>query len=343
MNEQTKELLISLIKLLREGNLPPWRQPWTDSEQYIMVGGVEYPTNRWPSNIRAPAVPYGVVNGILLRLVAQREGYKSNFWIDKEVVDDLKATLCENAKPIDLISFHLNSEPSEDSKLWEYNRRVYNIEQIKDPEKNLGFTWSSSLTHRNLPALRHYKKSENMLEKLKKEGLQIKEGGNLACYVPVHDVINMPELHQFSNRDPKQGEALYWGTLWHEVVHWTGPPWRLNRWTEKIDKKRYAFEELIAELGACLLCAHLKIKVDIRSASYVSKQLEDMRQNSVKGEEYLYNQFADLLEGDLEALIRAARDAERAKKYVIDEAAGRNKRNKGKKTDKGKKTGKMVV
>ena len=381
MNEQTKELLESLIELLREGNLPPWRKPWADSEQYIMIGGVEYLTNRWPSNIRAPAVPYGAVNGILLWLAAQRWRYKSNFWIDKKVVESLKMPLRENAKPVDLISFQLDSEPEEDpkpeeysklrkdlkpeedsklredskpgedsvpwedlklweySKPWQYNRHVYNVEQIRDPEKILGFTWSSSLTHRNLSVPRHYNKSNNMLEKLTKEGLKIKYGGNSACYVFADDVINMPELYQFNNRDSELGEALYWGTLWHEVVHWTGADRRLDRQT----KKQYALEELIAELGACLLCAHLKIKVDIRSASYVSGWLENMKQSDAKEEEALYNQWADLFKSDFGILIYAAMHAEQAKKYVIDEAAGRNKRNKGKKTDKGKKTGKMVV
>ena len=332
MDEQTKKLLKSLIELLRAGDLPPWRKPWTDSEQFIIIGGVKYLTSKWPSNIRAPAVPYGVVNGILLRLAAHISSYRSNFWIAEQVVKKLKAPLHKGAKPVSLISFHLDSE------LWEYNRQVYNVDQIKRPDINLGFAWSDSLINTDMPALRYYKKSKDVLKELTQKDLKIKYGGNLASYVPANDVINMPELHQFSDRDPKQGEALYWGTLWHEVVHWTGPPWRLNRWTEKIDKKRYAFEELIAELGACLLCAHLKIKVDIRSASYVSKQLEDMRQNSVKGEEDLYNKWADLLEDDFEALIRAARDAERAKKYIIDKAAGRkNRRNKG------KKTGKIVV
>ena len=230
MNDQTKELLKSLVKLLREGNLPPWRQPWTDSKQYVIIGGVKYLISRWPSNIRAPAVPYGIVNGILLRLAAQMWDYKSNFWIAEPIVKKLKAPLYKNAKPVNLISFHLNSE------LWEYKRRVYNVEQIQNPEKNLGFTWSSSLINTDMPALRYYKKSKNMLKKLTKQDLKIKYGGNLARYVPVDDVINMPKLHQFENRDPKQGEALYWGTLWHEVVHWTGAGKRLDRWNQKNDQ-----------------------------------------------------------------------------------------------------------
>ncbi len=69
-----------------------------------------------------------------------------------------------------------------------------------------------------------------------------------AYYNPVQDVVMMPQMKQFKN------SAQYYGTLFHELVHSTGHPSRLNRLKKtKFGEKDYAFEELVAELGAVYL------------------------------------------------------------------------------------------
>jgi len=47
--------------------------------------------------------------------------------------------------------------------------------------------------------------------------------GALACYLPTHDEIRLPERAAF------RSAARYCGTLTHELVHWTGAPHRLDR------------------------------------------------------------------------------------------------------------------
>jgi len=55
---------------------------------------------------------------------------------------------------------------------------------------------------------------------------------------------------------PERGNA----TLLHELTHWTGHPSRVNRpLGNSFGTKDYAFEELIAELGASYLCAQFEI------------------------------------------------------------------------------------
>ena len=55
----------------------------------------------------------------------------------------------------------------------------------------------------------------------------------------------------------------YYSTAFHEIIHWTGHPKRLNRlgFSEKgkKDELSYSYEELVAELGALLLCMEFKI------------------------------------------------------------------------------------
>lgn len=76
------------------------------------------------------------------------------------------------------------------------------------------------------------------------------ESGDRAFYRPSTDSITMPLVKQF------KGRPEYYATLFHELVHSTGSPSRLNRDMSgrKFDPK-YCHEELIAEVGACFLCA----------------------------------------------------------------------------------------
>ncbi|RZL47727.1 MAG: DUF1738 domain-containing protein, partial [Pedobacter sp.] len=81
-------------------------------------------------------------------------------------------------------------------------------------------------------------------------------GGSSAHFNPIKDVINMPNLSQF-----KYVQA-YYTTYFHEMIHSTGLSKRLNRdLSGKMKTKdkdlfaKYAFEELIAEIGAMFLCS----------------------------------------------------------------------------------------
>jgi antirestriction protein ArdC len=52
----------------------------------------------------------------------------------------------------------------------------------------------------------------------------------------------------------------YHSTLLHESVHATGHKSRLDRdFSKRFGDESYAFEELVAELGSAMLCAHCGI------------------------------------------------------------------------------------
>ena len=78
--------------------------------------------------------------------------------------------------------------------------------------------------------------------------------GDRAFYQPSIDQITMPERHLWQN-----AEAMY-ATWAHETVHSTGHESRLKRnLANRFGSQAYAREELVAELGAFLVCNRLQI------------------------------------------------------------------------------------
>lgn len=95
----------------------------------------------------------------------------------------------------------------------------------------------------------------------------------------------MPDTSAFV--DTRQGTATenYYAILLHELTHWTGAPKRLDRdkaqtkAKTKAERDSYAFEELIAELGAAFLCSSLGIVQTPRDnhALYIKCWLEALK------------------------------------------------------------------
>lgn len=95
-------------------------------------------------------------------------------------------------------------------------------------------------------------------------GAQITHGGDAACFIPALDVIRMPELASFDKADN------YYSTLFHELTHWSGGDARLKRITPaKFGSADYAFEELVAELGAAFLGAQFQYDTITQNAAYL--------------------------------------------------------------------------
>ena len=91
-------------------------------------------------------------------------------------------------------------------------------------------------------------------------GAGITDGSNRACYIPSTDEIKMPHRTQFRKRE------AYYSTLFHEITHWTGHSSRCNRNLKgSFASNDYAFEELIAELGASFHMAHYNLLHETRS------------------------------------------------------------------------------
>jgi antirestriction protein ArdC len=83
--------------------------------------------------------------------------------------------------------------------------------------------------------------------------IHVESGSDQAYYSLNRDSITVPTIEQFKT------QQQYYSVLFHEMVHSTGAESRLKRELtghKPGASKGYAFEELIAEMGAAFLCGH---------------------------------------------------------------------------------------
>jgi antirestriction protein ArdC len=105
----------------------------------------------------------------------------------------------------------------------------------------------------------------------------IRHGASVACYRRQGDYIDMPSPEQFIGTTTSSPTEAYYAVKLHELVHWTGAPHRIDRtFGKRFGDWDYAFEELIAELGAAFLCSAFRIVNEPRPdhAAYISSWLE---------------------------------------------------------------------
>ena len=63
-------------------------------------------------------------------------------------------------------------------------------------------------------------------------------------------------------------------------MHWSGHKSRLDRdLAHRFGTKAYAAEELVAELGAAFLCAHLGVEGQLRHAGYIDSWLSLLKED----------------------------------------------------------------
>ena len=90
---------------------------------------------------------------------------------------------------------------------------------------------------------------------LKTTGADIRHGGDRALWNRADDYIAIPNREQFISTDN------YYATTFHELTHWTGAAHRLDRDMQgRFGDRRYAAEELVAELGAHFLAAEFDME-----------------------------------------------------------------------------------
>ncbi len=122
---------------------------------------------------------------------------------------------------------------------------------------------------------------DQLIQKLiKNSAADIREGGDIAFYTTSEDFIQMPELFRFKGDNIAKSKQLYYSTLLHEMIHWTGHHSRCKRkFGSEFGNPEYAFEELVAELGSALLSTHLgkKIYPRVEHAKYLNNWLRVLK------------------------------------------------------------------
>lgn len=128
---------------------------------------------------------------------------------------------------------------------------------------------------------------------IRASGVDVRIGGTRAFYSSQHDYVQVPPPQAFF-------EPVNWHrTALHELSHSSGHPERLNRdLSGSFGSRKYAFEELIAEISAAFLCAALGIVPTVRHADYLGAWL-------------------DVLRADNHAIVRAASQASKSADYLL--------------------------
>lgn len=240
----------NIIKQLESG-VAPWVKPWNSH-------GVDAPYNPVAKRY------YNGVNFIQLSMMPAT----SNYWCTYKQAQSVGAQVRKGSVGVPVIYFsplEVHDKTSDEIKkipmLKTYT--VFNADQIDGLELPVNDPVSDNQL------------IESCEDFINDQKAIIKFGGNRAFYVPSADYIQLPELNQFKSTGD------YYATALHELAHWTGHESRLNRdFSGRFGNEAYAFEELVAELGSAMLCAHLKIDGQLQHASYIDSWLKVLKDDS---------------------------------------------------------------
>lgn len=253
-----------IISELEKGSTP-WVKPW--------------------KNLRSTpghGMPYNPVSGTLYRginhfwLSMAQGSYSSPYWLTLKHANKIGGYVRKNEKGTPIIHFKVvtkektvNGQKEVSAYPMIQHHYVYNIAQCEDI---------------TIPAMPEEPKPDfdanpAVMAIVDKLGLEngLSHGGDSAFYSPSRDQISMPAMAAFNDSDG------YHATLLHESVHATGHKSRLDRDFTKAKRfgdEAYAFEELVAELGAAMLCAHTGINgqgLDSQHVAYIANWLKVLR------------------------------------------------------------------
>lgn len=251
-----KTVTDSILSQLEAGALP-WVKPWnaeTSGADCNLVSGK----------------PYRGVNRMLLA-VAMKPG---NTWATFKQWKDKGAMVKRGEHGTHIVYFQKveaksNGKTNEDGELVASSGGyallksyvVFNESQVDGYEA---------------PAVEPAKPFETMVkceQTINKTGATIQHGGDRAFYAPSPDIIRLPHRTAFD------APASYYATAFHELMHWTGSVKRLDRNLSKghFGDPSYAFEELVAEIGAAYLCADHGVQGELRHAGYIQSWMRALK------------------------------------------------------------------
>lgn len=242
-------------------------------------GKLEMPwhqVNRIPENAKTGNCYQGV-NIPLLWIYQIKKEYPSPVWATYKQWAELGAQVKRGEKGAPIIfykTFEIEAEEGQDEPQTRAYARysiVFNVAQVEGYE-------SPALIEAPSPALIETIGAADML--VNQAGADIRHNGDQAYYAPALDYIVMPPRELFKDTSTSTATENYYSTLFHELTHWTGARHRLDRLNDdKFGSKDYAFEELIAELGAAMCCASTGVTSSPREdhARYIQNWLKALK------------------------------------------------------------------
>jgi len=208
------------------------------------------------------------------------KGYNTNYYATKKAWLSVGATIKDIETKNGIQVFYwgqvgkkIKDEKTNDEKLKTYRflkiSYAYNVAQVDLSNSS----WKVPTPKKIVNQVNENDKIENFVKN--QMGLNLQYSNNDRCYYsPKLDYIHMSNKFNFEpTKNGTDATLEYYSTLLHELTHWTGSEKRLNRF-EKNKKYfdnnaqlEYALEELIAEIGANILCCKFDIQKTINKNS----------------------------------------------------------------------------
>jgi len=260
-----------VIAALEAGTVP-WHKPWS-AETGL------------PRNLTSGKA-YRGINPFLLGCEAMARGFEAPWWLTFRQAEE-RGGHVRKGETSSLIVFWKRLDPlkvrkvrdDETGELVEMATlgasmvlryfRVFNVEQCD----GVAYPRNESARH-EWDAI---EQCEDLVAGYRQRGPLLVEGGARACYQPSTDQVFMPE------RDRFESAAGYYSTAFHELTHSTGHAKRLARKDllefHAFGDPSYSREELVAEMGAAMLCGVVGIEqlTVPNSAAYMASWLDKLR------------------------------------------------------------------
>jgi len=246
-----QEITDRIIAALEDGTRP-WTKSWS-------VGSGNVP-------LRVNGEPYRGINVFLLMM----EGRSAQTWMTYKQAQELGGQVRKGERSAMVTFFKILKKEQDDGSVDKipliryYN--VFNVEQIDGlPER----FYPQPAEVRNAD-----ERDAGVDAYVAATGATVNHGGDKAYFAPGPDAIQLPLFEQFNSAED------YYAVELHELVHWSGHKSRLDRHTmNSFGSAEYAKEELVAEMGAAILCATLGVSAEPREdhASYIASWLKALK------------------------------------------------------------------
>lgn len=270
------------------------RQKITDQIIHLIEQGQAKGESMWDTTVRfglplnyQTKRPYNGINILTMTNEAVARGYSRNEWLTFKQAQAMGAQVSKGAKGVMGVFFKMldrkDAKTEEDKMPMMSSFWVFNVDEIT------GLPEVPEVQRQEFDPI---EEAERMLAA---SGASITWQGVRAFYRPSTDSIYMPDRDRFSSASNAYAVAL------HELTHWTGHESRLNRDYGKMTKvDKYAFEELVAELGAAYFVGNLGL---------TGAKLENHA-------DYLQH-YLEILKADKSAIFTAARMASQAFDFIL--------------------------
>jgi antirestriction protein ArdC len=248
-----------------EAGVNPWRKPWK----------AEQGQHRNPIS----GAIYSGANPIVLELALSLRGSDLPLWSGYGQAKGQGWYPRKGSKAALILrpEIHKREEMDEHGELVEFvwtSYKTTNVFNFADLEGD-GLTAAIDSAMGEPPARAENERLEAAETVLRAWEVQPRFGGSRAFYMPSTDAICLPSPERFETA------AAFSATWAHEAIHSTGHQSRLMRdLSGRMGSASYAREELVAELGAFLLCRRLEVDSCAENhAAYIGHWVEILRES----------------------------------------------------------------